>query len=79
MVSRGLCLQLQDTIFTHLSPHQFGVIVRGGCEAVVHGIRPTLDAHPDWVVLQVNVANAFNIISYQVIFKKLCVLGNLLS
>ncbi len=79
MVNRGLCLQLQDTIFAHLSPHQFGVTVKGGCEAVVHVIQPTLDAHPDWVVLQVDFANALNIISYQVIFKKLCIVGNLLS
>jgi len=28
-------------VFTfHLSPYQFGVAIRGGCEAMVHGIKP---------------------------------------
>jgi uncharacterized membrane protein len=42
---------------------------------VVHGIRATLDVHLDWVVLQVDIANAFNFISRKVIFKKLHAIG----
>jgi hypothetical protein len=38
------------------------VAVRRGCEVVVHGINATLDAHIDWVVFQVDIANDFNII-----------------
>jgi hypothetical protein len=30
---------------------------------MVHGIRIILNIHPDWVVLQVYVANVFNTIS----------------
>lgn len=43
----------------------------GGCETVVAGIRATLDLHPEWVVLQVDVANAFNTISRATIFRAL--------
>jgi len=35
----------------HFCPHQFGVMTRGGCEIMVHGIRMMLDLHPNWVVL----------------------------
>ncbi len=42
---------------------------------MVHGIRATLDVHLDWVMLQVDIANAFNIIFRKVIFKKLRAIG----
>jgi len=55
------------------------VTIKGGYELVVHGIRGALNVHPDWVVLQIHIANAFNIISRMVIFKKLCAIGGQLS
>jgi hypothetical protein len=50
-MSKVLCLQFCDAFTFHLSPYQFGVVVKKGCEAMVHGIWATLDAHFDWVVL----------------------------
>jgi hypothetical protein len=38
---------------------------------MVYGIWATLDAHTNWVVLQVDIANAFNVISCKAIFQKL--------
>ncbi len=38
---------------------------------MVHGIRVTLDAHLDWVVLQVDITNAFNIVLCKAIFHEL--------
>jgi hypothetical protein len=38
---------------------------------LVHGIRANLDAHPNWVVLEVDIVNAFNAISRKAIFQKL--------
>jgi hypothetical protein len=35
------------------------------CEAMVHGIKTTLDVHHDWVVFQMNVAKAFNTILHK--------------
>jgi hypothetical protein len=55
--------------------HQFGVAVRGSYELVVHGIQATLDVHPNWAVLQVDIVNAFNIISHRVVVKKLRAIG----
>jgi hypothetical protein len=50
-------------VYFHLLPHQFSVAIKGGCKAMVHGIHVTLNVHPDWVVLQVDVVNTFNTIS----------------
>jgi len=44
------------------------VVIKRGSEAVVHGIWVALDVHLDWVVLQVDVANTFNIFFCIVIF-----------
>jgi hypothetical protein len=54
-----------------LSPYWFGLAVKRGCEAVVHGIQTTSDAHFDWVLLHVNIANTFNTISHKAIFQEL--------
>jgi hypothetical protein len=35
---------------------------------MVHGIHAILDAHPNWVVLQVDITNDFNTISRKAIF-----------
>jgi hypothetical protein len=36
---------------------------------MVHGIQVMLDLHLDWVVLHVDVHNAFNLVSLLAIFK----------
>ncbi len=40
----------------------FKVVMRRGCEAMIHGIWAILDANPDWVVFQADIVNAFNTI-----------------
>jgi hypothetical protein len=35
------------TFAAHFSPHQFGVVIKGGCEAIIHNMKCTLDLHPD--------------------------------
>jgi hypothetical protein len=37
-------------------------------KVMVHGIWAILNVHLDWEVFQVNIANAFNIVSCKVIF-----------
>jgi hypothetical protein len=37
-------------------------VVKEGCKVVVHGIWAILDAHLDWVVLYIDIVNAFNTI-----------------
>jgi len=70
LVNRTFYFKFRDAFATHLSPHQFGVAIKGGCEIMVHNIPITLDIHFDLVVLQVDITNAFNIISHRVIFQK---------
>ncbi|KAL2631219.1 hypothetical protein R1flu_015905 [Riccia fluitans] len=43
----------------------------GGCETIIHGLRATLDLHPDWIVLQVDIENAFNTVSQETLFCEL--------
>jgi hypothetical protein len=34
--------------------------IKSKCEVVVHGIQVSLDVHPNWMVLQVDVANVMH-------------------
>jgi hypothetical protein len=38
---------------------------------MMHNIKIILDVHPKWVVLHIDIVNAFNTISHRVIFQKL--------
>jgi hypothetical protein len=71
--SHVLCFQFHEAFTTHFSSHQFEVATKGGCETIIHGVRCTLDLHPDWVVFQLDVVNAFNSLLKGVIFQELCV------
>ena len=45
---------------THFSPHQLGVGVRNGAEAIVHAAREALDKDPSKFLLRADLINAFN-------------------
>jgi hypothetical protein len=66
-----LVIQFRDTLVTHCNPHQFHVTTHGECETMVHGVEMMLNLHPDWVVLQVDVRNAFNSMSRSAIFQEI--------
>jgi hypothetical protein len=70
--SHALCFQFCGTFATHFAPQQFEITIEGGCEVITHDISCTLDLYHDWVILQLDVANAFNSVSKGVIFQKLC-------
>jgi hypothetical protein len=63
LTSRILHLQFHNVFITHFSPHQFKVITKCGREAIIHSIKCTLNLHPNWVVFQLNITNAFNLMS----------------
>ena len=71
LVGKAVVIQLRDALQNAMLPLQFGVAVPGGAEAVVLGIRAALEAHPEWVVLKVDVANAFNTVHRSTIFQAL--------
>jgi hypothetical protein len=56
----------------HLSLHQFGISTFKGCEAIPFGIQTLFNLHPDWVVMQVDIKNAFINIFPIINFKELC-------
>jgi hypothetical protein len=60
LIAHTLIIQFKDTFAEHFSPHWFGVATLGMCETMVHGVRPILNLHLEWVVLQVDVQNIFN-------------------
>jgi hypothetical protein len=47
LTSHILCIQFHETFATHFSPRQFGITTKGGCEAVIHDIKCTVDLHLD--------------------------------
>ena len=59
LIARGV----SDRMAPLLSPHQAGVCIKGGCEAVIHTVREAVVKNPDKWVLQVDLENAFNRVS----------------
>jgi hypothetical protein len=43
----------------------------GGCEMMVHGVHIMLDLYLNWVVLHVDIYNAFNFVAQTIIFQEL--------
>jgi hypothetical protein len=64
LITHTLVIQFKVTFVEHFSLHQFSVEIHGKCETLVHGIQMMLDLHLDWVVLQADVHNAFNSMSW---------------
>jgi hypothetical protein len=63
LVARTITIQLRNILIEHFSPHSFSVMTHGMCETMVHDIQTMLELHPHWVVLYVDVHNAFNSMS----------------
>ena len=62
LVSKCFATALADRAAAYLSPHQLGVGVRGGCEAVTHAVRQAVEENPSSWVLQCDLVNAFNVV-----------------
>ena len=71
LVARTVGMQLRQRFQAFFAPLQFGVATPGGCEAVVAGIRACLDVEPSSLVLQVDLANAFNEVDRVAMFEEL--------
>ena len=71
LASRSVMLHYRDDFQELLAPLQLGVAVPGGSEAVVLGIRAALEAHPDWVLLSMDLTNAFNSVDRARVFEAL--------
>ncbi|CAI7775507.1 unnamed protein product [Closterium sp. NIES-53] len=60
LVAIAALTQLAEAAREFFLPLQFGVAVPGGAEAVIHVVRTFTVANQDTLVLQVDLANAFN-------------------
>ena len=56
----------RDPIANHFAPHQLGVCMKRGTEVITHAVRAFMREHgesPNYGVLQLDLVNAFNLIS----------------
>ena len=66
LVAKCLCATHKDAAAAHFKGYQYGVATPAGAERMIHFLRRTMAAHAtdtDWVVLKVDLKNAFNCIS----------------
>ena len=63
VIARAVASQCRARWAEALRPVQFGVGVRGGTEAMVHGVRSLLQEHPEWCVAATDCRNAYNSVS----------------
>ncbi len=76
LIACTLVIYFIDIFTEHFSLHQFGVTICGGCDTMVYGVWVMLDLHPYWMVLHVDVRNAFYAVLRLAIFQELCFLPN---
>ena len=57
-------------VMRHLAPVQVSCGVPGGVSTVIHGMRTLLEVHPDWVIIRIDLRNAFNTVSRAVMLRR---------
>ena len=70
LTGKCLCSLIKYKASEFFQPLQFGVACASGSEKVVHGLRAFMDKHwedDDFAVVKVDMRNAFNLVSRQVI------------
>ena len=60
LVAKCFSSRLSERAASLLKPHQLGVGVKAGCEAVAHAVRKAVKDDPSLSVLQVDFINAYN-------------------
>ncbi|CAI7808848.1 unnamed protein product [Closterium sp. NIES-53] len=67
LVAKAALSTLGEAARGYFLPLQYGVAVPGGAEAIIHSARAYTDNHPNCLILQADISNAFNTISRQAI------------
>eukprot|EP00731_Ephydatia_muelleri_P032588 Em0024g132a len=68
LTGKCLCAVLKSKTSEFFAPFQFGVACPAGAEKVIHGLRHCIEEHweeEDFVVLKIDMCNAFNLVSRQ--------------
>ena len=66
LTAKTIARKVQERAASLLAPHQLGVGVQNGCEAILHTVRKVLESDPSLFCLQVDFQNAFNLVSREV-------------
>ena len=70
LTGKCMCALVKDKASEFFQPLQLGVACHAGAEKVAHALRRCIDEHwmdKDFVVLKVDMRNAFNIVSRQAV------------
>lgn len=70
LTSKLIATGLADRAAELLAPHQLGVGVRGGCEAILHTVKQALEKNPEKWVLQGDFKNAFSLANCETTFRE---------
>ena len=74
LTGKCLCAVIKDKASELFHPLQFGVACTAGSEKIIHGLRKCIEDHgddEDFVVLKVDMRNAFNLVSRQAILDEM--------
>ena len=63
LTAKTIARRVQERAASLLAPHQLGVGVQNGCEAILHTVRKVLESDPSLYCLQADFQNAFNLVS----------------
>ena len=56
----SMMTQFKGPVADYLWPQQVAVGIAGGLSLLILGIRMALEAHPSWVVVKIDLRNAYN-------------------
>ena len=73
LTSKCLCAVVKGKAAEFFKPHQFGVACSNGAEKIAHGLRACVNKYwldDDFVVLKVDMKNAFNLVSREAILSE---------
>jgi len=71
LLGRTVIIGHRDYIARILAPFQFACGVLSGADMMCHTMRVMLDMHPDWIWFAWDLANAFNSVSREAVFRAL--------
>ena len=70
LTAKCISRELSKKAANFLSPHQMGVGVRGGIEAIVHTVRQVMEEDKDAFLMQLDLVNAYNQVDRDHAFKE---------
>jgi hypothetical protein len=70
-IHSAVMVDFKEPLAQHFWPQQVAVGEPGGLSILIFGVRAMLEANPDWIVVKVDVRNAYNEIKRAKVFQRL--------